>query len=66
MNAYLCMMAFTGVSAGLVKSPFSAGFGRSPLSLHVSIAPVYMSSKLYLNLNPKSVIFLEENLTSSN
>ena len=54
---YLCSMPFAGISAGL---------GRSPFSMHVSIAPVYISSKLYLNWNPKSVIFLEENLTGSN
>lgn len=43
-----------------------AGSGRSPFSLQVSTAPVNISSKMYWNLKPMSVIFLEENLIISN
>lgn len=36
------------------------GSGSKPFSRQVSTAPVNISSKLYLNSNPKSLIFLEE------
>lgn len=45
---------------------FSWDRGRSPFSLQLSTAPTNMSSKLYLNSNPKSLSFFEENDTFSN
>lgn len=44
---------------------FSWDRGRSPFSLQASTAPTNMSSKLYLNSNPRSLSFFEENDTFS-
>lgn len=55
---------FPNIFVCAVDQSFVAS-GISPLALHVWIAPLYMSSRLYLYSNPRSKSFFDENRTRS-